>query len=211
MKLLTRPDEFRRQIVRFTSIRVRMQLPKIVRQLERDLKKILKDQIRQSPAFNALFNGELKYHFGFNAGDEYEIAGEIFYELINEVHVGYKGFTFPFSIYAYVFDATFERLLSMDAAYTMNEGQKLPWLEWMLKMGDRIIISEHSILFGEFQQSRSGGAIMIKNYSGGWRVPPKYAGTPEDNWITRVIDASVEEIKKVFSDLVNKKLSKLLI
>ena len=57
----------------------------------------------------------------------------------------------------------------------------LHWLQWLLEKGDTIIIDSYEYSprsgFG-----RSGGGSM--KLGGSWRVPPEYAGTPENNFIS---------------------------
>ncbi len=97
-------------------------------------------------------------------------------------------------------------------------GVSLPWLEWLLFEGDRVVIPNYDILVAgaappagyanrkvsRFSASRTGGAIMVsRNYVGrsrhhaaqgrtgpGWRVPPEYAGTTSHNWLTEAADAA---------------------
>lgn len=77
-------------------------------------------------------------------------------------------------------------ILNVPEAYQeTDKGENLPWLEWLLTMGDRVIISTHRVLLGDFSYppSRTGGAIMVK--PGKWRMPAEFSGRPENNFITR--------------------------
>ena len=65
----------------------------------------------------------------------------------------------------------------------------------LLSWGDRILVVDYDIDYGNF--GRSGGARMKKSKGGGWgigrglsRVPPEYAGTIENNFITRALGNS---------------------
>ena len=62
----------------------------------------------------------------------------------------------------------------------------------LLSWGDRILVVDYDIDYGNF--GRSGGARMKKSKGGGCgigqglsRVPPEYAGTLENNFITRAL------------------------
>ena len=85
--------------------------------------------------------------------------------------------------------------------YTTLKGDVIPWLEWLLKEGDKIIIRNYGVEFGHPEDSRTNDAIMRLNRRG-WRVPSQYSGTIENNFITRAIDSSLnkmqDEIQKVF-------------
>ena len=51
-----------------------------------------------------------------------------------------------------------------DASITTEKGQILPWLEWLLRFGDRVIIRDFDVSFqrGRLGRSRSGLAVMVK-------------------------------------------------
>lgn len=38
-------------------------------------------------------------------------------------------------------------------------------------------------------KGRAGNVVMRKNVKGKWGVPPQFAGTPNNNWITRAIQS----------------------
>lgn len=102
------------------------------------------------------------------------------------------------------------------ASYTSKpSNQLIPWLEWLLESGTTLLIKDYGITFdintGVFQglfKSRSGSAIMINKEttfgmsplhgSFTWSVPPQYAGTKDDNWITRALANIEPEISKIF-------------
>ncbi len=97
-------------------------------------------------------------------------------------------------------------------------GVNLPWLQWLLFDGDRVVIPDYDILVAgaapptgyakrkvsRFSASRTGKAVMVKrDYTGrsrhhasqgrtgsGWRVPPEYAGTASRNWLTEAADTA---------------------
>lgn len=95
---------------------------------------------------------------------------------------------------------------------TTGESTLIPWLEWLIFAGDSIIIKTYSIAIGKFKKSRSGGAIMRKitkkadvkkiygpfnkqNSAVGWRVPPKYSGLDNNNFLTRAFNLRQSEFE----------------
>lgn len=72
-----------------------------------------------------------------------------------------------------------------------SEGGKVDWLNWLLTQGDRVVLSEYAV--NEFlgtvssKDSRTGDALMVKSKRG-YRVPPEYSGTINNNWLTRAFD-----------------------
>jgi hypothetical protein len=87
--------------------------------------------------------------------------------------------------------------------FKTEKGDTINWLEWLLEEGTKPIIYDYSVLFGEYgpHVSRTGGAIMIPRVDGtSWHVPDIFAGTVDDNWLTRVL----REFEPVVADLVTK-------
>ena len=77
----------------------------------------------------------------------------------------------------------------------------MDWLDWLINRGDEIIVSQ----FG-FESAggkgRSGGGKMKKG--GSWRISPQYAGTVDDNFITRALQ------DKSFTDSASKAIEKTI-
>jgi hypothetical protein len=102
----------------------------------------------------------------------------------------------------------FQDVLNLSSAtITTEKGQELPWLEWLLKFGDRVIVRDYQILFSNTRRtSRSGSAIMIKSSKGSWGVPSAFAGTIDDNFVTRAL----EEIEDDIVNLMQVQLERLI-
>lgn len=76
-----------------------------------------------------------------------------------------------------------------------GEANPVEWLEWLLFAGDRVVIADYGVATGPFDKhSRTGTHLMLKTREKGrlqpWRVPPAFAGTERNNWLTRVADAA---------------------
>jgi hypothetical protein len=87
----------------------------------------------------------------------------------------------------------FEDLVRLPAAQYVSNGRYLiPWLEWLLVEGDRIIVLTHEVTFTlspeDRARSRTGMALMRPGR--GWRVDPRYSGVAADNFITRAFNGS---------------------
>lgn len=63
----------------------------------------------------------------------------------------------------------------------------LPWLQWLLKEGNKFIIIGYRYEDIVDARSRSGKGLMIPDDTTSWRVPPEYSGTSNDNWLTRTL------------------------
>lgn len=114
----------------------------------------------------------------------------------------------------YISQGRFRRARQSNRVFYPNESHPytyvIPWLRWLLLGGSGIILIETEINTKATarESSRTGRAIMVhptKRPPQGWRVPTEYAGTEDDNWLTRALrDARVGEkiqelIKRAFS------------
>jgi len=101
----------------------------------------------------------------------------------------------------------FQDLLSLgSASFVTEKGSQLNWLRWLLIEGDNVIINEYRFVGGPSPYSRTGLGIMRKFNGAFWRVPPEFAGTIKNNWITRAIDKASSEINKALTDLAKDSL-----
>jgi len=79
-----------------------------------------------------------------------------------------------------------------------EKGESLPWIEWLLKRGDDIIISDYHVVEGD--HGRTGMATMKPggNYKVS-RVNPSFSGTEDDNFVTRALDGKEMEIANILA------------
>lgn len=92
-----------------------------------------------------------------------------------------------------------------EGAFLTKKGVHIPWLKWLLTLGDKIILRQFDVDFGNTVNSRTGLAVM-KSSKRGWRVPPQYSGTITNNFISRAIDDSSTEIIDLFIKEFQKKI-----
>lgn len=89
----------------------------------------------------------------------------------------------------------FRNLLSLSSGTVItSKGTPLRWLEWLLIEGDKIIITGYK--YNPEGKGRSGGGTM--EAGGSFRVRPDYAGTEDDNFITRSFKGREKEIANIF-------------
>jgi len=101
----------------------------------------------------------------------------------------------------------FTDILSLPGASVVTaKSQMLPWLEWLLVRGNKIIIDEYEIhlISGK---GRSNFAVMIKNNAAVWRVPSEYSGVMNDNWLIRAILDNVDNYKQVIQNIIERELT----
>lgn len=84
------------------------------------------------------------------------------------------------------------------AIFRSENGYDVPWLEWLLTAGDRIVIADYHFSPIPSERSRTGEGLM--NKGGSWHVPSAYAGTTEDNWLIRALSGLEEYVDKLLAE-----------
>lgn len=157
-----------------------------------------------SPTYNSLINGELNAQFGFPIGSASISVDKIISLIVGKINLTHlqakaKSSGISSSLYVNLYRGT-QDILETSEAYVDADEYQLPWLKWLLTAGDIIIISGYDIRLEE-GKGRSGGGIMVQKNSGVWRVPPEFAGTEDDNWITQVFSSTAyqNELESILS------------
>lgn len=194
LKILDSARTVRRNIIRSMFFELDTMLYKSSTKIERRVKINTFLYLTGTDTYKSLIFGDLRKEFGFYKGTETAVVSDIINEFINQIHVteipfkvtgsGYSG-----GIRVDIIEKDFSKVLSLPSAEIFTEKQELlPWLEWLLLMGKRVIVKDYVVDFRS--DGRSGGAIMIPEQGESWRVPPEFAGTKTKNWITRAIKDS---------------------
>jgi len=86
--------------------------------------------------------------------------------------------------------SNFLNILNIPQGHTSITGGDLHWMDWLLKRGDNIIIVNYQY-DPKSGVGRSGLGHMISG--GAFRVPPQFAGTEKNNFITRALIGPTQE------------------
>jgi hypothetical protein len=174
------------------------------------VKVLIYNWVKQQPEMQDLLNGKygkLGPQFGIPDGENASIvntickaASEAFVIEVNSVNKNLVG-----GIYLNFISSDFEKFLSIPEGHVYTEqGGDLHWLDWLLTKGYSTVITGYSFLLKvDAPGSRSKGGLMIER--GVWRVPPEFAGTAENNFITRAITSPGNEIelKRILEEYLN--------
>lgn len=101
----------------------------------------------------------------------------------------------------------------LNAGYYWSRNKKgeetlIPWLEWLLLKGKQVIVTSHYYGINPRYRTRTGLGFMGKRNEGQtqvqpmWRMPQEYAGTIQNNWITRSLREAESDIIFLFSKLL---------
>lgn len=144
--------------------------------------------------------------FGFPSGSEKSRMRAIIQGLqqtliVTPKRVSLKGSNFTGGFLVEAFPDDFNYILALpEAKVTTEKGETITWLFNMLFSGDRIIIADYDVEFGN--TGRSGIAHMVNKSGEAWRVPPNLAGVSGDNWITRTVDVTQKYIERIIEDSI---------
>ena len=169
-----------------------------VDKIKRDVKVFVRNLLKISPEIQSLRNGELRGAFGIPK--EIDPTLEIIEAIVATVDVEFKlvrggrgGFSGGLVIQIQPKDLS--NLLNLpNARIVTKEGTALPWLKWLLTLGDKIIIKEFEVEYKD-GAGRSGLATMSEG--GTFRVNPSFSGTEENNFITRAFKGSENRIGRI--------------
>lgn len=162
-------------------------------------------QFLKSDTFVSLLNGKLRAEFGFTdsyANNLEDICREISSSYIDFKISNRENFLKIFIGVHNKDDIDFNDI----GVYTTEKGEQIYWLYWLLTQGTKTVVPEYKVLFRE-GLGRSHMAIMVtkegENYS--YSVDPNFAGTEDNNWVTRILKQNKDEfldiIKKHFNGL----------
>lgn len=184
----------------------------IANSIQVDLQNSVPLIFQTSPEYKSIANGMLQAHFGLRPDEAENKVKSIVDTLAKSVKVdftklSYRGGKIVGGFRFYAFQADFNDILSLDAATQVTDsGQTLPWLEWLLLEGDKVIIYDYFFLPGNFKSSRSNKGIMVMGNTKYWRVPPLYSGIASDNWITRTVNAAIIDIETIIEQILKRYL-----
>lgn len=170
--------------------------------------------LQATDTYGSLVYGDLAAHFGIPFSGREQRIDRILQAVVNRMEIHYVPVTLRGR--AYNGGLKFKILLkNLSEVLTLNDGlvitekgQILEWLRWLLTLGDRIIISEYEI---ELQpgRGRSGGGFMVPENAGVWRVPPVFAGTINDNWLTRAFKDNINSYLSIIEQIVKNELQRI--
>ena len=186
------------------------ELPRIVQNIEQDLKIATFNYLKTTSTYQSLLDGELAGHFGIPSTKRQHIIDSIIKAVSDSMMINYKPIRYSGGKFVHGIDirglkSDMSELLILPGATIISEiGDPLPWLEWLLTQGDKIIIREYEIDF-RYGQGRSGLAVMDETKGGTWRVPAEFSGTIKYNWLTEALNN--QSYFSIIKNIIGQKLN----
>ena len=214
IEITTSPSEFKKMVMQAIADHINSIAIKIAADVTETIKPLVYDAVHDCHEMQALRSSDLRAAMGLNPPQARDVSKQIA-ESVSSSLIVESGKVTPKNlstmISIYVQPAGLDNVLSVGGStvdYTSTEGKQvtIPWLDWLLTEGDRILVSGFSLELGQ-GLGRSWGGRMVEAPTGSWRIEPQYAGTLTDNFVTRALAEKKLEsaISKEIMKSVNKR------
>ena len=204
-KLLTSSTDFKNYILKTVKETVNNRLFSKLVPAEDTINDIVISSIKAQPEYASLKSGELRHRCGIQSAAQVD---EVLAQLddidtkIERARV--SGDEITAEITVNMIKSDFASLSA--GSYVSEGGSEIDWLSWLLYEGNNSVVIGYKYKPVVSPKSRTGKGIMIKGEGNIFRVPPAFAGTADDNWITRGVDAALPQIEDYFNKIVKKAL-----
>ena len=193
IKITETDRSFQSKINRALSKEINNSLRGVASKVQSEVTSIVEAALSVSPEIGELSNGVLKAEFGLTSDPTSQLVSAIASSVkvvADKVGPDLKGgFTLTIQ------PTDYSNLLSLSVAeQKIEDGGTIPWLDWLLTLGDSIVIASFGVEFGNY--GRTGLARMAEGFAP-YKVNSAYSGTRDDNFITRAISRVLPEIKQV--------------
>lgn len=149
------------------------------------LRPVISSALASSPEIQSLSGGTLKADFGLTSDPTSQIISSIVSTIDVQIQrVRSSGANISGGLRITVQPSDHSNLLSLPIATQAIRGGSLPWLKWLLTLGDTIIIADFGVEYGP--HGRSGGGRMVSG-NRPFKVNSAFSGTADDNFITRAM------------------------
>ncbi len=197
VKFLESNAQLEKQIRKALADEINKTLKPQVAQLETKLKPVFRNALQKSPEINSLSSssGTLRLEFGLDSDPSAAIINAVI-ESLNVEWVKVNPTNFSGGLIVTIQPSDFNNLLTLPQGNQSIIGGSLPWLSWLLTLGDAVIITGYGVEFGSFPNTRTGQAKMSTKFAP-YKVNSAFSGTIDDNFITRAIEKTTPEVEKI--------------
>lgn len=209
IKLTDSPNELQKKVKAAIADKLNSTIAANLRRMEKDLIILIKGWLAVQPEMIALATGgpgSLPSQLGLVSGSENRIKNVIINSIADSAKISFTRFDRGLKRKSGNFTITcqpqdYSNLISLPEADVRIASGNINWLQWLLEAGNKVIVVgyKYSPTAG---QGRSRGGVMAEGPSFSWRVPPQYAGTVDDNFITRALSGKEKSIQQLLERYV---------
>ena len=186
-----------------TGKRMQSLIPVIENRIRPEVSSIILKALSDSPTVQSLNSGKLKDDFGLFGNVANVTIVEITKYISENIKISINQSRQAGSVFKLAIDipAGDKNLIKITGGSIPAKGGPVNWLEWLLTRGTQVVIGDFWLFPHARGKTRSGGnSVMVEIKTTPhepFRVDPNFAGTLEDNFITRSIESVGEEILNV--------------
>jgi len=205
LKLVTTPSQFAATVQFLVAPKVDKILVKAKPAIQNRISNLLRTAIQGSATVQDLKNGQLRVDFGLTDEAAASAVVDIVNAVLSSINVFFKKTPRGKTLGTLVIEidpATISAIVQTSSIGSyLSNGHEITWLDWLLTKGTEVVVEGFELVqtVGYDDRSRSGGGFMIEA-AGAFRVHPRFAGTPGDNFITRAIIANGPNIRKIIQE-----------
>lgn len=212
MELLGNSIDFEKMVMSALSEKMTVAVSKSIPSIKEGLKDIVYRAIEGCVEMDELRGGVLGAEFGLTssiAGEAVQNIATAVSESIFIVHEKASSKKGVGGLTVNIQPSDFANVLNIKGSVVSyyskknKENVNLDWLNWLLTRGDEVIVSKFKFV-PEAGRGRTGMGRMKKG--GSWRVSPQYAGTEDDNFITRALGS--KKLQKKMTSVIHKAIQK---
>ena len=219
LKLTTTDKQFGAQVFSLLAKKIDPVILKAVAPIELRITNLIKQRLLSDPVLDSMKNGQLALDFGLSPAVASRAISEMVEAIDRSVTVnvlrGGKIFSAGFSGLRIFLDPVGPIEDIPSGSYDSN-GHNIEWMDWLLNRGSQVVVSGFESVYAlntisdptavsYAGGSRSGLGFMIKS-GNSFRVDPRYAGTSNDNFLTRLVSGSRLSIENIIKEEINKVL-----
>lgn len=209
LNIVETDTQIKQMILQALADDVNLVLKQATSEIDTKLKSLVKDAIEKEPEYTSLKSGQLRAELGISDPSNIDKVVEAIVQgskiTHNNVRAGQMGLIGGFQYNLIKADDMGGVIFTDIGSVFDTKGYYLPWLEWLLYEGGKPLVKKFRVQMGASKNSRSGMAIMVRDKSN-WHVPPQFAGTITNNWITRAIDRLDSEIINIIQTAIEKRI-----
>jgi len=210
LQLLDSDSSVQKKILQSLTVELRNVFKKAAERIKKQLQVMVKEAIESQGEYQSLLRGQLKDELGIpNPASRVD---SIVNAWINNVEVNTKpvsisGSSLTGGIFIGMVKQDYSDVLGMSEATIVDQktGSVIPWLYWLLLGGGGILVKDYAIKIGPSRRSRTGNAVMVKSLKN-WRMPAKYVGVADNNWVYRAISELDSKIENMMQAELEKSL-----
>lgn len=194
-----------------TLKKVMSNINKITNNSKSKISSIILSALNNSSTVQSLLSGKLRDDFGLFGNVVDVTISNIVKHISENIKLQVNQSTTAGSILVIsveLLPGDFNKIVSLPGGSIPSRGGPVDWLEWLLTKGTQVVVADYWIYTNAKGFTRSGGSSIMRKIESTprdpFRVDPNYAGTPDDNFITRSLEPFHKDIISVIANEVSR-------